>query len=76
MIKEKIQDVSTSPSEHQDDLKRYQVTVKEVWHQTVKVKAKSPEEAKRLVSKGGIWMNSDLAYSHSLNIDDWEVEEI
>ena len=57
-------------------MKKYIVHVKEVWDQPVEIMAESKEEAIQKIADGeGEMLEKELDYSHSLDINDWWVEE-
>lgn len=57
-------------------MKKYFVTVKEVWNQVVEIEANSKEEALKFVSDGqGEYLDGLLEYNYTLDPDVWNVED-
>ena len=56
-------------------MKTYYVERAEVYKQTIKVEANSVEEAISLVADDGGEIVGELEYSHTLDVDTWNVFE-
>jgi hypothetical protein len=57
--------------------KKFRVTKREVWTAVFEVLAKDEIEAKAFILRGkGKEIDGLLEYSHTLNADTWDVEEV
>ena len=58
-------------------MKKYIITMKEVWDQMTIVDAESEEEAIRLVEKGeGQLLDDGFEYNRTMDSEYWNVEEV